>query len=414
MNRNDKNTGYPTAVRRPALSTPVKKRAVYKTKSRSPVPQYEKERFAKFDIPLFIVILTILVFGLIMLLSASSNLGLREYNDSHFYFKRQIMFAGVGLVAMLLISTINYQILLNKRVVTLIGFGSFFLMVFVNLGFGSVEQGGSTRWLGFGTYTIQPSEILKFALIVVLAYMTQQYSEKLKEFKGGFVPFTAVAVGACMLMVWQKHLSGTIIMFVIAAILMFISPIKFKHIGIAILILSVLAAILFPIIESMSDADVSGRLLGWRNPEADVQDKTFQIYQSLVTIGTGGWFGSGLGNSRQKLSYLPATNNDFIFSIVCEELGFIGGLLVLVLFVVFILRGFYIATHARDRFGMMLAAGITAQIGVQAFLNIAVVTNSVPNTGITLPFFSYGGTSMLMLLGEIGVLLNISRKARIE
>ncbi|MCL1789498.1 MAG: putative lipid II flippase FtsW [Oscillospiraceae bacterium] len=401
-------------VRRSTTAVAPVKRRRNQGKPRPPVVSKAKERFAKFDIPLFIIILTLLVFGLVMLLSASSDFALREHEDSHFFFKRQIVFAGLGMAAMILISTVNYRFLLNKRVVVLLAVGATFLMVIVNLGVGGVEQGGATRWLGIGSLTFQPSEILKFVLIVVLAYIAHEHAERLKNFKQGFIPFAAIAGFACLLMVWQRHLSGTIIMFAIGATLMFISPAKFRHICIAAFVLIILAAIAFPIIDKMSDANVSGRILSWRNPEADIKDKTFQTYQSLVTIGSGGWFGLGLGNSRQKFSYLPATNNDFIFSVVCEELGFVGGILVLLLFVVFILRGFYIAVHARDRFGMMLAAGITAQIGLQAFLNIAVVTNSVPNTGITLPFFSYGGTAMMMLLGELGVLLNISRKARIE
>ena len=150
------------------------------------------------------------------------------------------------------------------------------------------------------------------------------------------------------------------------------------------------------------------------NPESDVQKNTFQTYQSLITIGSGGMFGLGFGNSRQKYGYLPASRNDFVFSIICEELGFVGAMLVIILFIIFVLRGFYIASHAKDKLGMMMAFGITLQIGLQALLNIAVVTNSIPNTGISLPFFSYGGTALMMQLAEMGILLSISRKAALE
>jgi cell division protein FtsW len=203
-------------------------------------------------------------------------------------------------------------------------------------------------------------------------------------------------------------------MFLIGLTLMIISGCRLRW----VLAMCVLLALIVPfvpmIMEAFGFTYSDARMLSWRDPLADIQGDTFQTYQSLVAIGSGGWFGLGLGNSRQKFSYLPAAHNDFIYSVLVEELGFVGGVLVLLLFVVFILRGFYIASRSPDRFAMMLAAGITVQIGIQAFLNIAVATNTVPNTGVSLPFFSYGGTAILMQLSQIGVLLNISRKARIE
>ena len=372
-----------------------------------------RERLLKFDVPLFTVILVLLVFGLTMLLSASSDFAAREHGDPYHFTVRQLGFVGLGLGAMIAISFINYGVLLKKGILTLVVGVALVTMLATNFGLGGVEQGGATRWLGAGGITFQPSEILKFAMITMLAYIVHTRYDKLKDFKKGFVPLIVIAGIACGLMIWQRHLSGTIVMFAIAATLILISPVRFKHILALILALAIAALIALPLLDRMSDADVSGRLQSWREPESDVTDKTFQTYQSLVTIGSGGWVGLGLGNSRQKFAYLPATHNDFVFSVVCEELGFVGGILVLLLFAVFVMRGLYIALHARDRFGMMLAAGITAQVGIQAFLNIAVVTNSVPNTGITLPFFSYGGTAMIMLMAQLGVLLNISRKAKL-
>jgi cell division protein FtsW len=363
--------------------------------------------------PMFIITLVLVVFGAGMLLSASFSFAAREHGNSWFFFMRQIMFIGVGLVIMIVISFISYRIFLNKKVMMFVAGFSAFMMIAVKLGMG-VTQGGAERWIAMGPITFQPSEVLKFALIVVLAYMTQKNPEGLQRFVQGFVPFCFVIGIACALTIWQPHLSGTIIMFCIGLTLMVVSPVKFRYVGLAVGLLLVAAYFAVEVMPSMGYDYVGARLLSWRDPEADIQGETFQTYQSLVTIGSGGWFGLGLGNSRQKFSYLPATHNDFIFSVICEELGFVGGALVLMLFVVFVLRGLYIAAHARDRFGMMLAVGISAQIGIQAFLNIAVVTNSVPNTGITLPFFSYGGTAIVMLLAQIGVLLNISRKASIE
>jgi len=375
-----------------------------------------KERLAKFDIPFFVITLVLMVFGIGMLLSASYAFAAREHNDSFFFFNRQLAFMGIGLVLMLAASVVPYHIYRNPKIVAILIVASVLMMLIVNLGFG-VSQGGSSRWLGKeGIITFQPSEILKLALIIVMAYVVHLRHERLKSGKG-FILVVAIAGIACGLMAWQKHLSGTIIMFAIAAVLVFVSPIRKRYIIGSVLLLSVLAGIAFasiPLIDQISDANVEGRIESWRNPESDIQGETFQTYQSLITIGSGGWFGLGLGNSRQKFSYLPATHNDFIFSVVCEELGFVGGALVLLLFAILIMRGFYIAAHARDRFAMMVAVGITAQIGVQALLNIAVVTNSVPNTGITLPFFSYGGTAMVMMMAQIGILLNISRKTSIE
>ena len=381
-------------------------------KPRPVTPPRAKERLAKFDIPFFIITLVLMVFGLVMLLSASSSFAAREHGDSYFFFNRQLMFVITGLVLMIVVSVVPYRIFLNKKIVIMLASVSLGLMIAVKLG--GVSQGGAERWINIAGITFQPSEILKFALIVVLAYMAQKFPERLKTFKKVFVPFCFIIGIACVLTIIQPHLSGTIIMGGIGLSLMIASPIRIRYIVIAFALAAIAGVIVFSVMSAQGYSYFHDRFLGFFDPEADITGKTFQTYQSLVTIGSGGWFGLGLGNSRQKFSYLPATHNDFIYSVICEELGFVGGILVLLLFVIFILRGFYIAAHARDRFGMVLATGITAQIGIQAFLNIAVATNSVPNTGILLPFFSYGGTAMTMLLIQLGVLLNISRKAAIE
>ncbi|MCL1866171.1 MAG: putative lipid II flippase FtsW [Oscillospiraceae bacterium] len=369
----------------------------------------KRERLAKFDIPFFVNVMVLLVFGTGMLLSASFSIANREYGDSWFFFNRQVWFIGIGLGVMILLSFVNYRILMNKTIVLLIAGISVALMLAVKLGLGTT-QGGAERWLVLFGYQFQPSEILKFALIIVLAYITQKNPEKLYDFWRGFVPFGLIIGIACVLTAMQPHLSGTIIMFGIGVTLMVVSPVKFKNVIIMFIGLGIAAVIGINIMNAIGYDYMGARWQSFVAPESDIQGKTFQTYQSLVTIGSGDWFGLGLGNSRQKFAYLPAPHNDFIYSVICEELGFVGGVLVLMLFVVLVMRGFYIAVHARDRFGMMLAAGITAQIGIQAFLNIAVATKSIPNTGITLPFFSYGGTAILMMLAQIGVLLNISRK----
>jgi cell division protein FtsW len=376
-----------------------------------------RERLAKFDIPLFIIVLVLCVFGLGMLLSASYVFAAIEHDgDNFWFFNRQLGFMAVGLGFMLAISFFNYRILMNGKVVLILTLVSVGLMLAVML-VGEVQGGANTgaqRWLTIGPITFQPSEIMKFTLMVLLAYVANKNPERMKSFFKGFVPYIVIIAIACGLIVIQRHLSGTIIMFALGLTMMTVSNIRLPYVIVAILLMAIAGYFGLQVMESMGWDYFEDRLLSWRDPEADITGDTFQTFQSLVAIGSGGWFGLGLGNSRQKFSYLPAMHNDFIFSITVEELGFAGGCLVLLLFGIFILRGFYIATHTRDRFGMMLAVGITAQIGIQAFLNIAVATNSVPNTGISLPFFSYGGTALMMQLAQIGVLLNISRKASID
>ena len=362
-----------------------------------------------FDHALFTIVLILLAFGLIMMFSASYATAYTATGDSLFYVKRQIIFAIGGIAIMLLLSTIDYHIFQSKVIVFLIAGISAALMILVKLM--GTTQGGSERWLQIGEITFQPSEILKFAVIVLFAYLTEKKFEHIREFKKGFMPFALFLGFSCLLLMLQPHLSGTIIVFAIGFTMMFVAGINPKYLILMVVGLGLLVAVGLPILKAAGFVYFGDRILSFTNPEADIDDKTFQTYQSLVTIGSGGLFGLGFGNSRQKYSYLPMARNDFIFSIICEELGFVGAALVILLFVILVWRGFYICCKARDKFGMMLAFGITFQIGLQALLNIAVVTNSVPNTGISLPFFSYGGSALVMQLAEIGILLSVSRKA---
>lgn len=365
-----------------------------------------------FDYPLFTIVMILLAFGLIMMFSASYANAYTSKGDSLFYLKRQALFAVAGLVIMLILSTIDYHIFQTKTMVYGMAVVSIVLMVAVKLM--GTTQGGAERWLQIGEITFQPSEILKFGVIIFFAYLTEKRFEKLRDFKSGFLPFSIALGVSCALLMAQPHLSGTIIVFAIGFSMMFVAGVSPKYLllmlsGIVVLIV---AAVL--ILNAMGIDYFTTRLISFQDPEFDIDDKTFQTYQSLVTIGSGGMFGLGFGNSRQKYNYLPMSRNDFIFSIICEELGFVGAFLVILLFVILVWRGFYICSKARDKFGMMLAFGITFQIGLQALLNIAVVTNSVPNTGISLPFFSYGGTALIMQLAEMGILLSVSRKAELS
>ena len=386
------------AAIRPA---PVKQKAKKKTWVRS-----------GFDYPLFTIVIVLLAFGIIMMFSASYANAFSEFGDSMYYLKRQAVFAIGGLILMMLLAGIDYHMFQSKPIVYGIGFVSIGLMIAVKLI--GTTQGGAERWLQIGELTFQPSEILKFAVIVFFAYFAEKHFEHLRDFKKGFMPLAILLAASCGLLMMQPHLSGTIIVFSIGFSMMFVAGVNLKHLFLSLGGLVLLLVIAILVLNAMGIDYFSDRILSFTDPEADISDSTFQTYQSLVTIGSGGLFGLGFGNSRQKYGYMPMSRNDFIFSIICEELGFVGAVLVILLFVIFVWRGFHVCTRARDKFGMMLAFGITFQIGLQALLNIAVVTNSIPNTGISLPFFSYGGTALVMQLAEMGILLSVSRKAELE
>ncbi|MCL1822794.1 MAG: putative lipid II flippase FtsW [Oscillospiraceae bacterium] len=365
------------------------------------------EKLPKIDFPFFIIVIVLLCFGIVMMFSASYAYAFRKFSDSYYYVFKQLTFIGIGLAAMLAFSIMDYRIMLNKFIIKLgagIAAGLMLYTTFI------VKD----RWFYIGGISIQPSEILKFVVIVIFAYFVHTRYGRLKELKYGFRPFLLFLMAGCGLTLMQSHLSATIIIFTIGLIMMFIGDCNIKHIIIMLLVFAILLSMGLLGLKAMGHDYFGARISGWQNPEADIRGSTFQTYQSLITIGSGGLFGLGLGNSRQKYSYLPESHNDFIFSIVCEELGFVGAILVILLFILFVLRGFFIALKARDRFGMLLAVGITSHLGIQSLLNIGVVTNSIPNTGISLPFFSYGGSALIMQLAEIGVILNISRRAAID
>lgn len=375
-------------------------------------PKKKAEAFLGFDYSFFMTVIILLAFGLIMLFSASYATAYSEHEDSLYYIKRQVVFAVGGIGIMLVASVMDYRIFKSKPILVIVSVASAILMMLVKVM--PTEQGGSERWITIGPITFQPSEILKFAVIILFAYFTEKNFAHLREIKKGLLPYAVTLVASCGLLILQPHLSGTIIVFAIGFVMMYVAGVRPKYLIIMLTLVGILIAVGIPALKAVGYDYFGPRWLSFTDPEADIRDKTFQTYQSLVTIGSGGLFGLGFGNSRQKYSYLPMARNDFIFSIICEELGFVGGMLVILLFIILVWRGFYIAARARDKFGMMVAFGITFQIGLQALLNVAVVSNSIPNTGISLPFFSYGGSALLMQLGEMGVLLNISRKAELD
>ncbi len=361
------------------------------------------------DMPMLVITLILLGFGLVMLYSASYVRAIYTFDNSLYYISDQVIFAIIGLSVMAFISTVDYKILKNFDM-------ALYAVVIVLLVIVLFMQiiSGVSRWIiipGIGSF--QPSEIAKFAIILVYAKLIERNYNKMKDVRYGIVPFVIVLGIILTLLFLQPHLSAIIIITGIAGVMMLVGGSDIKWFTIAIALVAVVVVtvlILYP--DSIHYAE--DRIYAWLNPESDLQGDGYQSYQSLLAIGSGGLFGLGLSNSRQKHLHLPEPQNDFIFAVICEELGFIGGMLVIILFLALLYRGFYIAVKAKDRFGAMLVVGVVAQITIQAFLNIAVATNTVPNTGISLPFFSAGGTSLMMLLAEMGVVLSVSRTANLN
>lgn len=356
------------------------------------------------DLPFLILVLTLVGFGLIMLYSASSAVALYRKNDAYAYIRPQLLYAALGLVGMYIASRVDYHIF-HKFAWPLMLISVVLLAVVLVM----PEYNGCKRWIVLpGIGTLQPSEIAKFAVVLTFSHIIALNHTEMQSFWVGVVPFAVVLGVVAALMLLEPHLSGTLLILGIGAVLMFVGGTGLRWFvlagvggGAAIAAAVVLLPDLVPYAQD--------RLSSWLDPFADPLGDGHQTIQSLYAIGSGGATGLGLGNSRQKHLYVPEPQNDFIFSILCEELGFLGACLVVLLFVLLLLRGMTIAVHAPDKFGSLLVVGFTVQVALQAALNIAVVTNTIPNTGISLPFFSSGGTSLMMLLGEMGIVLSVSR-----
>ena len=366
----------------------------------------KKGEAGSIDLVFLILVLCLLTFGLIMLASASYVSALQKYNDSYHYIKRQLLFAFGGVAVMLIVPRFDYHIL-RRFALLLLGVSVIMLILVLIPGVG-VEVNGARRWLNFGIQ-FQPSEIAKLAIILTFAsYMAANY-KRMKEFKVGILLPAGVLLLVCGLVAVETHVSGAILIFSIGAVMMFVGGVNLAwFLGIGATGVTALAgfAILTPYART--------RIETWLHPENDPTGDGFQTLQSLYAIGSGGPLGVGLGQSVQKHLYIPEPQNDYIFSIVCEELGFVGAMMVIVLFVLLVWRGFVIAYHAKDKFGSLLVVGVVSRLAIQTILNIVVVTNSLPPTGISLPFFSYGGTSLLILLFEMGIVLAVSRHSRME
>ncbi len=371
-----------------------------------------------FDMYFFVLLMVILIIGLATLYSASHVYAFNyDGGDSYFYIRKQLLWAAFGLVGMLGVSMVDYHVL--HRWALPIYVGSLGL-----LGVALVlpSESGIHRWIripGLGQF--QPSELAKFALILIFAHIISLHHKQMKTLTKGFLPLGFLLALTCGLVIIEPHLSGTMLIAILGFMMMYVGGVRQ---GWLLIVLGAGAALVFVMVAVMGYEQ--DRIAVWLHPlESFANEITFadgisgrdhawQTVQSLYAIGSGGILGQGPGNSRQKHLFLPEPQNDFIFAIFCEEMGLVGAVLVMVLFALLVLRGLRIAIKAPDKFGCMLAFGLTLQIGIQVAINVAVVSNLLPNTGISLPFFSYGGTSILMLMLQMGVVLSISRQSRME
>ena len=398
--------------------------------SRRRVEDYERERRAStkksrrkiqfsllnigkgIDIPFILIIFVLLAIGITMMFSASYPVAFYEIGDSYYYLKRQLIFAAIGLVIMIAVSFVDYHYY-HRFAAIILGVSYFALMLVLVL---PSQAGGVHRWIGVGAFGIQASEISKFAIILFMAHWGSRYYDKMDTLRYGVLPGAAVFGSTAALLILEPHYSCIVIIALLTVVMMFVSGIKIKWLAIGAAVLVAVILLLWitgALTYAMERMDGWGQALN-DDLSREMWDSTWQTRNSLYAIGSGGLFGLGLGQSRQKYLYLPEPQNDFIFAIVCEELGLVGAVIILLIFALLVWRGVIISLRARDRFGKLLGIGLISHIGLQVILNILVITDWLPNTGISLPFFSYGGSSLLTLMFEMGVILSVSRTSNIE
>ncbi len=375
--------------------------------------QEESRELAKgpIDLPFCLLVLLLTAIGLVMLLSASFPSAYYEPSTRNplYYFTRQGTFAVLGVALMFVVGRINYQRF--RGVAKLLLYVAFILLVLVVIPGNplAITRNNATRWLGIPGTTLQfqPSEVAKAAVVLYFSDSISRKKEKMRTFRYGIAPYAILLILLALLVGMEPHLSGAILILGVGAALMLVGGINWGWVLSALgLAAGMVYLVLFVIGYNTS------RITSWLNPWEDAQGSGWQLSQSLITIGSGGLLGVGLGKSRQKFLYLPEEHNDFIFAIICEELGLIGAAIIMLLFAALILRGYWIALHARDRFGCLLVVGVITLVAMQTFLNIGVVTGLLPTTGISLPFFSYGGTALSIQLAEMGIVLSVSRQMR--
>lgn len=367
------------------------------------------------DYTLLFIVLFLLAFGLVMLYSTSAYDANLTYNDSTYLFRKQIFSTLAGLVVLFIVSHLPYHIWERFAV---IGYGVSVALVLLIIPFG-IEANGAKRWLRVFGISLQQAEVAKLAMILFLAYLICKMGRNIRTMKGFLVVLGAAAPISGLIYVITRNLSSAIIIMGIAVVMLFVACPDYKRFIILGLIgIAGVAGIVFLIVKMSESGSVGSfrgeRILAWLDPEAYASGKGFQTLQALYAIGSGGILGKGLGQSMQKLGFLPEAQNDMIFSIICEELGLFGAIAVLMMFILLIWRCMIIANNAPDLFGALLVVGVMGHIAIQVILNVAVVTNTIPNTGISLPFISYGGSSVMFLLAEIGIVFSVGRGIRLK
>lgn len=405
-------------IRRKRRRRPVQQSTqerTYRTPEERQERRREMERLSReaakgpIDLPFLLLTILLTVIGLVMLFSASFPSAIAESNDPAYYVKRQAIFAVLGFIAMAMVGKMNYQRLRGFAKLSMIV--AVFLLILVIIPGVGITFNNATRWLGIpGIFTFQPSEIAKLAVILLFADSVSKKKDQMQTLKQGVLPYILVLAVLALLMKLEPHLSGMILIAGIGGMIMLVGGLPRWLIATGCVGVPVLATLFVQL--SLNDKIPYGsdRIKMWANPFIDPLNEGYQMCQSLISIGSGGVLGVGFGKSRQKYLFLPEEHNDFIFAIVCEELGMIGACIIMLIFALLIIRGFWIALHARDRFGTLLVVGVMTQIALQTFLNIAVVTGLTPATGISLPFFSYGGTALALQLLEMGIVLSVSRQ----
>ena len=367
---------------------------------------HKASKRGSFDISFFLLVMLLLFIGVVMVLSSSYARAYYDPGDvtggnAAYYFVRQLLFSLLGTAVMLFASRLPMSFYRRYAFHFLV----FSIVLLMLVPFIGVKANGSRRWLGVGGLTLQPSELAKLAVILSFSVLICRMKGRMGTFRYGILPFAAILGVIVGLLVLEPHFSASVIILAIGAIMLFLGGVGIGWFAAAF---AAAGSGLFVLLTLFPYA--SSRINTWRDPFASSSDEGYQIVQSLYSIGSGGLRGLGLGGSRQKFLYLPEEHNDFIFSVVCEELGFIGAACILILFSMLVLRGYHIALRSHDRFSFLVCAGLTSLLAIQVFLNVAVVTNLIPCTGISLPFFSYGGTALVIQLGEMGIILSASRE----
>ena len=400
----------------PSPSPPPGKKPEKDNVTKLNIPKKVKKRLKIFSIRLgmdmtfLFLVIVLLIIGLIMMFSASYPSSLEYTGNSYTYLIRQSIYAVIGIAAMIVVSYFDYHHF-HKLAYPILLLALITLVVTLMV----PSRTGVHRWIGIGSFNIQASEIAKFAVILFMAHWGSRYFKKMDTFRYGVLPAIILLVVISGLLIMEPHYSGIVIIAMLIVLMMFISGVKLRYFVIAgcLLVVVVFGLIVTGMLGyAMERLDGWGQALNYTTDE--MWQQTYQTRNSLYAIGSGGIWGLGLGQSRQKYLYIPEVQNDFVFAVVCEELGFVGAAIILCIFALLVWRGITLSMRAKDKFGSLLGIGLSAQIGLQVILNIMVITDWLPNTGISLPFFSYGGSSLIMLLAQMGIVLSISRTSNLE